>query len=363
MRILVSGLSPYVKGGTENVVFNYIQYFRHKDIQIDILFYHQCTYMEEIQHLPISCVVVSFEELESVFQSQKYDYIWHHSSVNKVIRELKLAKKYGVPHRILHSHMSKQESTQYFAKLKSYIKKKLTSQWVSEYWSCSEVSKLLFLKPYQERAKILPNAIDIEKYSVDECQRQKLRQGFLEDEMIIGHIARMSEQKNQVFLLEVFEQLHKSLPKTRLVMIGAGPKKEEIYDLIKQKKLEESITIIGWDFNPAQYYAIFDLFLLPSLYEGLPLTVLEAQASGIYTLMSLESFDKHLNITGLVHTLPLSESLEGWAAKITDLLLSSTRKDERVIEAAFSAHQFIARENAKKLEGYFLTGLENPFVI
>lgn len=364
MKILVTGLNPHTKGGTENVVFNYVQHFQQNSLQIDILFYRKCAYMDDIKHLPVSCYVVDFEALDNFFAKKSYDYIWHHSSVNKRFRELELAKQYGIPNRILHSHMSHSEKGGLYHRLRGFIRKWRTSHLVTEYWSCSDISKKLFLKSKYTSTKILPNAIPLKCYCYDEQERVSLRRRyqFSDLDFVIGHIARLCKQKNQGFLISVFERVHDLIPNAHLLIVGAGPDEVNLRQIVAQKGLEHCVHFMGWQPKPARYYNAFDLFLLPSLYEGLPLSVLEAQMNGLPILVSTEACDIHLNITGLVDHLSLKEDLDKWANSIVSLLFKRVSRHDPGLEQSFMEQHFDVLDNAKRLEVYFLSGTGKPFI-
>lgn len=318
--------------------------------------------MDDINHLPISCYVVDFESLDNFFAEKNYDYIWHHSSVNKWFKELYLAKKYGIPHRILHSHMSYFESCSMVRYLKSVIRKWKNSCLATEYWSCSEVSKKLFFPTKRSQVKLLPNAISVDVYRHNIDERVVLRSRFSDSDIVIGHIARLSKQKNQCFLIAVFEAIYKVLPKAHLMIVGGGPDEAKLRQLVYQKGLESHVHFMGWQSNPSPYYNAFDLFLLPSLYEGLPLSVLEAQANGLPVLISQEASDKHLNITGLVNELSLSSSIEQWANQVVAILTQKPNRLDEQISRLFWEHQFTVSENGPRLENYFLNRSDNPFI-
>lgn len=120
---------------------------------------------------------------------------------------------------------------------------------------------------------------------------------------------------------------------------------------------------MGWEPNPSRYYNAFDLFLLPSLHEGLPLSVLEAQANGLPVLMSKEATDPHLNLTGLVNEVSLTANLEEWVNSVMTILEKPyDRCNHHGISQSFAKHHFNIADNAVRLENYFLTRSDNPFI-
>lgn len=362
MKLLITGLNPHTKGGTENLVFNYIEHFHQNALEIDVVFYKPCAYLDEIKHLPIACHVVAFDALETFFVGNDYDYIWHHSSLNKRFKELELAKQYGIPRRILHSHMSRPEASSIKQHLRALLRKFRTSCLVTDYWSCSEISKMLFLKSKHAATKILPNAIPLAAYRYNDHERTVLRRHFSESDLVIGHIARLCDQKNQAFLISVFEGVHALIPNAHLVIVGAGPDEAKLRQLVAQKGLADYVHFMGWQAQPARYYNAFDMFLLPSLHEGLPLSVLEAQVNGLPVLISTEACDSHLNITGLVHHLSLKDNLDKWATGVVELLAQKVNRCAPALEKSFSNRHFDVADHAKHLEDYFLTGSGNPFI-
>lgn len=163
----------------------------------------------------------------------------------------------------------------------------------------------------------MPNAIDCKKFAYDPGMRSKIREELgISDKYVIGHVGRFHYAKNHEYLLRVFDALCKKGRKEYvLLLLGEGEKMEEMKRLARELQIEDKVYFAGSRSNVSDYYQAMDYFVYPSRYEGLPGTVLEAQASGLSCLMS-DSICEEVVVTELVHTMGIEKSPECWAEYI-----------------------------------------------
>ena len=135
---------------------------------------------------------------------------------------------------------------------------------------------------------ILPNAIDPERFKFNERARQEIRSryGIAEDDFVIGHVGRFYPQKNHEFLIDVFNEVHKQKSNAKLLLLGDGPLQEQIRQKTKSLGLVESVIFVGLQKDPAPFYSAMDVFVFPSLWEGLGIVLLEAQYNGLPCIVS-----------------------------------------------------------------------------
>lgn len=167
--------------------------------------------------------------------------------------------------------------------------------------------------------KILHNAIDLEYFRFSEKSRDDIRKELHvpKDAFVVGHIGRFSKQKNHTFLLDIFAHIAKKRSDAVLVLVGEGELKEQIKGKVKNLGLESQVIFTGVRSDVPMLLSSFDIFLFPSLYEGMPNTVIEAQATGLPCVIA-DTITKEANITGLVHYVPLGESPKQWTKKVLD---------------------------------------------
>ena len=144
----------------------------------------------------------------------------------------------------------------------------------------------------------------------------------LENRLVIGHIGRFQAQKNHSRLLSIFSELHKQRTDSVLVCVGDGEKMEETKALASQMGLREAVLFLGQRSDVTDLLSAFNFFLLPSLYEGFPFVLIEAQANGLKCFVSEEANPSESNLTGNVTFIPLSATDEEWAAAILKSNLS-----------------------------------------
>lgn len=238
---------------------------------------------------------------------------------------LTIAKKYGCK-TIAHSH-STSSGSGFSALVKNILQFRI--RYVSDYFmGCSQVAgEWLFGKKIckSDRYTNIRNAIDSQQYIYDKAIADSVRHefGYSDGDFVVGHVGRFSEPKNHGFLLDTFKCLHKKDPKYKLLLVGDGELREEIEQKIKDNGLCDAVTLTGVRPDVNRLMMGMDLFLFPSLYEGLGIVMIEAQATGCPCIAST-GVPKEAKITDLVCYLSLDDSPEQWADYI-----SSTNKIER----------------------------------
>ncbi len=174
--------------------------------------------------------------------------------------------------------------------------------------------------------QLMHNGVDLNIFHFDVEGRAKIREEFgLGNKLIVGHIGQFREQKNHRYLLEVYKKIHEQRKESVLLLVGMGKQQKQICDWIKEFDLEDSVLLTGQRFDIPQLLSAMDVFVFPSFYEGMPNTVIEAQACGLPCVIA-DTITTEANITGLVHYLPLSEKAEYWAEKALSVI-SEVRYD------------------------------------
>ena len=198
---------------------------------------------------------------------------------------------------------------------------------------------------------MIPNGVDLKRFEFDINKRNQMRMtlGIKEDTMILGHIGRLSTPKNHKFLLNVFNQYHKINSNSKLLLVGDGELFESIKQHINKLDINDAVIMTGSKQNTEDYYQIMDIFLFPSLWEGLPVSVVEAQANGLQCIIS-DVITHDVDLTALIQYLPLDEKL--WLGAITE-----AHKKKRIgltSEDRVRLQPFDAITVANKLQEFYL---------
>ena len=269
-------------GGVESVVMNYYKNIDRNRIQFHFLCDEDSTDIpyEEIEKLGGKVIVIPpyqklfkyQKELYRIFKENNYKII--HSHINALsVFPLKIAKKAGVPIRIAHSH-STSNKKEWKKNILKMILRPFSKLYANNYFACTEYAgKWLFGKKVVERKElnVINNAIDLKKFEFNENIRGDLRKelGIKEDVLVIGHVGRFMKQKNHDFLIDVFNELIKKNENSILMLIGQGPLLNEMKQKVRDLSIEDKVKFIGQVTNVEKYYNIMDVFLFPSIYEGL----------------------------------------------------------------------------------------------
>ena len=254
--------------------------------------------------------------------------------------ELYAAKRAGIPKRILHAHNIEAEYTGRLggSPLTRQIGQRLYTRLATDFLACSEdAGEWLFGKKRAGKIVVLKNGIDIGRFRFDPVKREEARKalGIGEDEILLGHVGRFERQKNHAFLVEVFRKIHEENPKVRLLLIGEGSLKEETARAVREAGLEAEATFLGNTDDPALYYQAMDLFLFPSLFEGLGIVAVEAQCAGVPCLIS-DRVPRAAGITADCAFLPIDKGPEPWAEAAREAL-SKAQPREKGCEAVAAA--------------------------
>ena len=257
-------------------------------------------------------------------------------------------KKAGVSIRIAHSHSTKNEGNIIERFIKSYYGNFMNN--ATDQFACSrEAAEFLFGK--NNKAIILKNGIEVDKYIFSDYIRNRIRSEWnVQDEFVIGHVGRCDEAKNQSYLIDIFSEIYKINKKTRLILVGDGVMMGHLRTKVKKKGLSATVKFLGVCENVNELLQGFDVFVFPSIFEGLPVTVIEAQASGLKCVLS-DTITREVDISGNVEFVSLKELPSIWADKI----LKHNRKYKREdIVDAIKKYGYDIRYTAQFLEQFYL---------
>ena len=255
--------------------------------------------------------------VKDFFRQHAKDYdIVHVHIPNAAFIVLRYAKKYGIKVRILHSHNARGADGA-VKKIRNYLLNQCGIRYANQYFACSvKAGNYLFGEKRCGQLVVLPNAIRLERYAFDEKKRKTIRDslGVKEHELLLGHIGRFAEQKNHEGLLKIFAETRKRGMDTKLVLLGDGELREKTGQLAEELGIKDQVLFAGVVANVPDYLSAMDIFLLPSLYEGLPVVCVEAQAAGLPCLIS-DQVTREIALTDQVWFLA-NGNLDSWCDRI-----------------------------------------------
>lgn len=315
------------KGGLETFIMNIYRKIDREKIQFDFLVHdtEEGSYDNEILSLGGRIHYVSSRNkgilknkraLKNFFKNNnEYKIIHQHASSLSYIEPLYYAKKYKLPVRIIQSH-STQEGGMFLHKYIHKINKSFIANIATDYWACSDLSiKWMYSKSMinNNKCKFIPNGIEMDKFMYSKEKRENIRNIFnIRENFIIGHIGRFSYPKNHEFILDIFKEIKKKESKAHLILVGDGELKESIEQKINYLGLKNSVTLTGLRSDIEDLVQCMDVLLFPSHYEGLPITLIEAQASGLKCIVS-DKITKQVQITDNISYLDLEKGANYWA--------------------------------------------------
>lgn len=285
-------------------------------------------------------------DLIKILKEGHYDVLHVHGNSGTMIIETVLAKIFGVKKIIIHCH----NTTCAHPVINAIMKTPMI--WLSsECLACSEkAGRWLYGK---KKYTVLNNAINLSRFGFNVQNREAVRNEFgIGDETLIGHIGHFHEQKNHKFLIDIFAAYHIVDPKAKLMLISDGPRLQQIKDKVHQLGLEDVVIFAGRRSDADRIYSSFDLFLLPSLWEGLPVVMMEAQANGLPLLVA-DTITLEAKCTDRIYYKRLEDGAESWADQIKNMLENGYDR-EADMSRNMKKYRFDISEEAEVLRSIYL---------
>ena len=358
------------RGGAEAMIMNYMRNINRDIIKFDFLTNrdYRAANEDEIESLggkvyhmcpmyPGKFHRYKKEVREFLKEHPEYKII-HSNLEERSYLPLKVAKKMGVPVRISHSHnrplgINPKLIVRYYFRfmLKFYN---------THMFACGEeAGDWLYGKKNRDNVTIMNNAVDANQYRYNpEVSKEMKEQLGIEGKKVIGHVGRFFPQKNHDFLIDIFNEIYKKDKDTVLLLVGGGELddalKNQIKEKVKKLGLEDAVQFLGVREDVDRVVQTFDVFLLPSLFEGLPVTMVEAQAAGLQCVIS-DKVPIQCDLTGNVWVVPLEESPEKWADVVLDKAYNFEKRDtyQQIADAGFDI-----KSQAKWLKEFYVKVLE-----
>ena len=344
------------RGGIETMLMNYYRRIDRTKLQFDFLVHRdfQADFDDEIEALggriyripPMNPLKVSYwKALNDFFSSHPYEIAHCHLNYKSGI-VLAAAKKAGVPVRVAHAHTASMSAG--FSKFARIVMKPLIPRTATHYFACGKAAgdAIFSGKPYD----LIANAINAKELSFSPKTRARMRREVgLGDDFAIIHVGRFGEEKNHTFLLDAFAKVLKGDPTAKLLLAGDGPLRPEMERKAAQLP-EGSVRFLGVRKDIPGLLQAGDVFAFPSIFEGLPVTMIEAQAAGLPCVKSDTVTDECV-VTDLVTSLPITDPAL-WAKEI--LKKRGTPRTDRLAEIQASGYDIATA--ADKLTRFYLNG-------
>lgn len=344
MKRVLHFMSSISKGaGIANVIMTYYRNIDRSQVNFDFLIYYHTDsdFDEEIHNyggnvylIPkpgIRSVVKYIKELDEFFKTHQGEFQavhLHEMYMNAIV--FPIAKKHGIKCCIAHSHTT-MYSDKLLSRIRNWIMFLPLKKTATDYFSCGiKAGEFAFGKNcvHEEKCYVLKNALNLTKYSFDRETYNEVRDEFNIscDDLVIGHVGRFEAQKNHEFLINVFKELHSRSPKSKLMLVGSGTGFERIKKMTETSGLSNSVIFTGNRSDVPRLLNAMDIFVLPSLFEGLPIVAIEAQASGLPCVIS-KTVTNEVSIGNVVYRdINGKNAVNIWC----DTILSTKINDEKI---------------------------------
>ena len=354
----------WASGGIESFLTSILLRQDMSDMEIDLAAAEQCdsVYTAALMAHGVRFVTLSgssqrvFENWKSfrrLLAERGYETVYVNAFQALSLRYGLLARRAGVPVRILHSHGAdiRAQALRPLKLLVHRIARALYGGVGTDYFACSDEAAA-FMFPTGGRGKhavrFLPNGIETRRFAFQAEGRERVRSRLgLREDLVLGYIGRLSNEKNPLFLLDVLHALLPMHPEARLLLAGDGRLREAMEDRAARLKLRDRVLFCGVTDKPQELYWAMDVFLFPSLSEALGIAAVEAQCTGLPLLCS-EHIPAQALMTDLARRVPLSGGADAWARAASSIELP---KDREKYASAVRAAGFDAVDTAHVLRG------------
>lgn len=358
IKVLVINTVPTSKNGITNVIMNYLGAMDTNGLTIDYLSLNKPDkmFIEMVKSkggrlyvLPRSIkIIISYLiSLIKLVKKNSYKIVHIHGNSHTVILELIAAWLAGCKIRIVHSHNTTCSCPMIHTLLTPIFNKLYTHGLAcgkdAGYWMYGR-------KPFV----VFNNGVNTELFafnqSIREIYRKELR--LHEENVLVGHVGLFNEQKNHHFLVRVFNELYLKDNRYRLLLIGDGELRPMIIDMVFELGLNNVVYFLGNISNVSDYLNAIDVILMPSLYEGLPLALIEQQVNGLKCIVS-DSISKETDKTGNILFLSLNASAEKWAEVVIKNNTSSREYSSKKCTELIKKAGYCIQTEAKRLEIFY----------
>lgn len=350
-RVLVIGMTDN-PGGIESVIMSYYRVIDKTQMQFDFLVNTPIiAYEDEIAasggrvfHVPARHKSLSafYRALTTFFEqhADEFHVIWLNANSLANISYLAFAKRYHIPKRIIHCHNGGEKALR---NVLHTLNRQRVRRYATDYWSCSDdASEWFYGKDFKQLPSYrwIPNAIDMSTFRFDPDTRYSTRESLklTAENFLIGHVGRFYPQKNHMGLIQIFDELHRINPAYRLLLVGQGPLEDKVRQEVRRLGLETSVIFAGLRKDIPALYQAMDLFLFPSLYEGLSVALIEAQANGVPVAVSTRNSRKNI-VNHNVLMIDVQDSASDNAFKIDQWLSTDSGRREdtpEILRSVFS---------------------------
>lgn len=349
-------ISGVRSGGVEQMLINYTRLMNEKFNTNQIIVYQhkpnivclnkfidagdRCIRISDKRIHPIKNIVDTI----SIIKREKPDIIHAHMSLVNFL-PLLCGLLCGIKIRISHSHIANKNIKSSF---EEKVFKMLNILFANKLLACGyKAGKYMYGK---RKFKVIHNSVNIDEFKFNDEKRKEIRSllGVNENEILIGNVGRLTEQKNQLFLIEVMKKVTSFNHNFKLIILGSGSLKEQLDDKIHKNNLEDNIVVHDAVKNISDYYSAMDIFALPSLFEGFPVSLVEAQVSGLNSIVS-SVIDKTAKLNDNVKFLDYGDS-ELWKQLILKKDFHSRNVDLRKFNEFNINHSYKKLYNIYKKE-------------
>ena len=350
-------------GGAETFIMNIYRNIDREKIQFDFVIHtnEKCDYEDEIKQLGGRIYRISqfskhplknMIELGRIIKNNtdSYKIIDRHTDSSIVFTDLLVAKICGVKHRYVHAHSNCSPKARILHKLFRPILNVLATR---EFACSKDAAKWLFGKEESSKIEIIYNGIDIDSYLFNLNTRNRIRlKENCKDKVIIGHVGRFTYSKNHIFIIQIFNELLKINPNYELWLIGDGQLRKEIENIAYKYNIESKIHFFGKRTDINELLQAIDIFIFPSIYEGLGISLIEAQISGLFCIIS-DRIQKEAIITNNVEQIELEPyNVQKW---VDAIIRYKYNLQNRYIENTFPRiHLFDIKKVSKRLQDIYV---------
>ena len=351
------------RGGAETLIMNLYRNIDRSKVQFDFLTCKEGVFDKEIGELggtvyriPYVNEVGHFGYINSLnnFFSNHHNYQILHTHLNKMSGlVVRAAKRNGIKYCITHSHNTGGEGS-FLAKAYKWYSSLYIPSNTDHHFACSQAAAKWLFGSKSSDVKLLNNGIEPEMFMYSPEVRKKKREELeIGDQFVIGHVGRFTKQKNHQFLIEIFAKFLKRQPNSILLLCGDGVLRKDIEIRVKELDIQENVKFLGVRSDVHQLLQVFDIFLFPSLHEGLPVTLIEAQAAGIPCVISDEittEVDLGMN---LIKFLSLT-SVDIWVHKLETIEVEK-REQSNLLHRQLTDRGYDIKTTASWLQEFYLT--------